>query len=173
MSRMGMRNKQLEEQLSWKHVRINKLYHSSPKLYILSPFYQISNFGMCAILSQSSPLCSSHRFFNVEQPRIGKTSSEVRCRIPSGKDLSPSHWTISIVQRESRPSQSFSGKDSRSPQRLIHRCSKDRLKDSFGNSINFRKSDIVSVWREVRFLNMPSGSDVASSFLWRWRVVRP
>jgi len=54
---------------------------------------------MCAILSHSSPVLSLHSF-NFRQPRIFKNSSEVRCQIPSGKDLNSSHSTISIVQRE-------------------------------------------------------------------------
>lgn len=62
----------------------------SKSVHFFSSFYQIINFGMWAILSQSSPLSSSHRFFKVEQPLIVKTSSEVRCRIPSGKDLNAS-----------------------------------------------------------------------------------
>jgi len=121
------------------------MLHKSLLLFFYSQFYQINNFGMCDILYQSSPLPTSHRFFNAEQPRIVKTSSEVRCWIPSGRDLNASHSTISFVRRDCGPLQISSGKDTSPPQRLIHKCSKARLKGSFGNPINFRKSDSVKV----------------------------
>jgi hypothetical protein len=57
---------------------------------------------------------------------------------------------------------------------MIERCSKARLKGSFGNSFNFGKSHIVRVLRKVRFVNIPSGKDVIPSLsLERLRWVRP
>jgi len=45
------------------------------------------------------------------------------------------------------------------------RCSKARLKGSFGNYINFRKPSTFRVWRLVKFPNTPFGKDVIPSLL--------
>ncbi|KAK2430333.1 putative disease resistance protein RGA1 [Trifolium repens] len=97
----------------------------------------MSNFGICAILYQSSPVPSLHRSFNVGHSTIVRLSREVRCRIPSGKHRNPLQQSTSRDRRDCRLSQIFSGKYSSSSQLKIFRVSSARLKGSFGNSFNF------------------------------------
>lgn len=128
---------------------------------------------ICAILSQFSPVPSLHRSFNIGQPKIVSKSSEVRCLIPSSKHFNLSQPPIVIFRRDCRPPQISSGKGSSSLQQEIFRCSKARLKGSFGNSFNFRKPLTLKYSRQVRFLNIPFGKEVIPSLLSRSREVRP